>query len=155
MKWNPNTKNDDVIDARGGQITFWGFSVTFDVGGNISSFGAHKTGRAKRGIWPLSKRPRQPIQCPARTEGTAMRRREFIALMGSGMAAWPSLAAAQGSANFTIGYLSSKDEKSEAGIIAGIRKGLAAQGLTEGQNFSILYAGVPANTNACPGLPPT
>ena len=39
MKWNRNTKNDDVIDARGGQITFWGFSVTFDVGGNISSFG--------------------------------------------------------------------------------------------------------------------
>jgi len=38
MKWTP-VKNDDVIDARGGQITFWGFSVTFDVGGNISSFG--------------------------------------------------------------------------------------------------------------------
>jgi putative tryptophan/tyrosine transport system substrate-binding protein len=68
-----------------------------------------------------------------------MRRREFMALMGGGMAAWPSLAAAQGSASFTIGYLSSKDEKSEAGIIAGIRKGLMAQGLTEGQNVSILY----------------
>jgi hypothetical protein len=38
MKWTP-VKNDDVIDARGGQITFWGFSVTFDVGGHISSFG--------------------------------------------------------------------------------------------------------------------
>jgi hypothetical protein len=38
MKWSP-VKNDDVIDARGGQITFWGFSVTFDVGGHISSFG--------------------------------------------------------------------------------------------------------------------
>src|SRR4051812_7732276 len=68
-----------------------------------------------------------------------MRRRDFIALIGSGMAAWPSIVTAQGAANFTIGYLSSKDEKSEAGIIAGIRKGLAAQGLTEGQNLSILY----------------
>jgi len=38
MKWSP-VKNDDVIDARGGQITFWGFSVTFDAGGHISSFG--------------------------------------------------------------------------------------------------------------------
>ena len=38
MKSSP-VKNDDVIDARGGQITFWGFSVTFDVGGHISSFG--------------------------------------------------------------------------------------------------------------------
>jgi ABC-type uncharacterized transport system substrate-binding protein len=68
-----------------------------------------------------------------------MRRREFIALMGGGIAAWPSLAPAQTPANFTVGYLSSKDEKSEAGIIAGVRKGLAAQGLVEGTNVSILY----------------
>jgi putative ABC transport system substrate-binding protein len=81
-----------------------------------------------------------------------MRRREFITLMGSGMAAWPSLAAAQGSANFTIGYLSSKDEKSEAGIIAGIRKGLAAQGLTEGQNVSILYRWSAGEYQRLPGL---
>jgi hypothetical protein len=37
MKWTP-VRNDDVIDARGGQISFWGFSITFDVGGHISSF---------------------------------------------------------------------------------------------------------------------
>ena len=39
VKWNRNTKNDDVIDARGGQISLFGYSVTFDIGGNISSFG--------------------------------------------------------------------------------------------------------------------
>jgi hypothetical protein len=32
-------KNDDVIDARGGQISIFGFSITFDIGGHISSFG--------------------------------------------------------------------------------------------------------------------
>jgi hypothetical protein len=39
MKWNPNTKNDDVIDARGGSISLFGYRVTFDKGGAISSFG--------------------------------------------------------------------------------------------------------------------
>jgi ABC-type uncharacterized transport system substrate-binding protein len=55
------------------------------------------------------------------------------------MAAWPSAARTQSSPNFTIGYLSSKDEKSEAGITTGVRQGLATQGLVEGQNVSILY----------------
>ena len=37
MKWTPNTKNDDVIDARGGQITVLGWTITLDIHGNISS----------------------------------------------------------------------------------------------------------------------
>jgi hypothetical protein len=36
MKWSP-VKNDDVIDARGGQISVFGFNITFDVKGNVSS----------------------------------------------------------------------------------------------------------------------
>lgn len=36
MKWSP-VKNDDVIDARGGQVQILGFNITFDVKGNISS----------------------------------------------------------------------------------------------------------------------
>jgi hypothetical protein len=39
FKWNPNTKNDDVIDARGGSVTLFGFRVTFDIHGHISSGG--------------------------------------------------------------------------------------------------------------------
>src|SRR6267154_4301729 len=81
-----------------------------------------------------------------------MQRREFMAWIGGGLAAWPSVAIAQGSTNFTVGYLSSKDEKSEAGIIAGIRKGLAAQGLTEGQNVSILYRWSAGEYQRLPGL---
>jgi putative ABC transport system substrate-binding protein len=68
-----------------------------------------------------------------------MRRREFIAWIGGGLVAWPSAPRAQKSPVGTIGYLSSKDEASEAGIIAGMRKGLAEQGLLEGQNVSITY----------------
>ena len=37
MKWERNTKNDDVIDARGGQIEILGFTFTLDSKGNISS----------------------------------------------------------------------------------------------------------------------
>lgn len=33
MKWTP-VRNDDVIDARGGQLSFLGFNITFDVKGN-------------------------------------------------------------------------------------------------------------------------
>ena len=39
MKWTPGTKNPDVIDARGGQFSFLGLSMTFDVKGNLSSIG--------------------------------------------------------------------------------------------------------------------
>jgi hypothetical protein len=37
MKWQPGTKNDDVIDARGGQIKIFGFTITLDIKGNPSS----------------------------------------------------------------------------------------------------------------------
>ncbi len=68
-----------------------------------------------------------------------VRRRDMIALIAGGIAAWPSATRAQNSSSATIGYLSSKDERAEAGIIAGVRKGLAEQGLIEGQNVSIEY----------------
>ena len=42
MKWNRNTVNPDVIDARGGQISLFGYSVTFDINGHISSFNTPK-----------------------------------------------------------------------------------------------------------------
>ncbi len=36
MKWVRNTQNDDVIDARGGQIEIMGITFTKDIHGNIS-----------------------------------------------------------------------------------------------------------------------
>ena len=39
MKWTPGTSNPDVIDARGGQFSFLGMNITFDVKGKISSIG--------------------------------------------------------------------------------------------------------------------
>ena len=37
MKWDRNTVNSDVIDARGGQIKMWFGTFTLDVHGKISS----------------------------------------------------------------------------------------------------------------------
>ncbi|MBR1231264.1 hypothetical protein [Bradyrhizobium sp. AUGA SZCCT0182] len=39
MKWTPGTKNPDVIDARGGQLSFLGLTFTFDINGKVSSYG--------------------------------------------------------------------------------------------------------------------
>ncbi len=71
-----------------------------------------------------------------------MRRREFIAWIGSAAAA-PALAPlpslAQQPAMPVIGYLSSKGEAAEAGIVAAIRKGLGERGLVEGSNVKIVF----------------
>ena len=37
FKWQPGTKNPDVIDARGGQTKLPGLTFTRDINGNISS----------------------------------------------------------------------------------------------------------------------
>jgi ABC-type uncharacterized transport system substrate-binding protein len=70
-----------------------------------------------------------------------MRRREFceFCLLMGASAAWTTGARAQGLAKPVIGYLSSKEEKAEAVIVAGVRKGLAAQGLTEERDFSFSF----------------
>jgi len=36
MKWTP-VENSDVIDARGGQFKIFGFTVTLDAHGDVSS----------------------------------------------------------------------------------------------------------------------
>ncbi len=66
-----------------------------------------------------------------------MNRRAFIAALGSA-AAWPLAADAEQPLP-VIGYLSSKDEKAEGGIIANVRIGLADQGFREGTNIKIIY----------------
>jgi putative tryptophan/tyrosine transport system substrate-binding protein len=71
--------------------------------------------------------------------GAPVLRRDFLTLIGSGVVVRTMSARAQNAAIPTVGYLSSKDERAEAGIIAGIRKGLAGQDLFEGQNITLAY----------------
>ena len=69
--------------------------------------------------------------------GEIMNRRAFIAVLGSA-AACPVAARSQQPLP-VIGYLSSKDEKAEGGIIANVRNGLADLGFVEGKNVRIIY----------------
>jgi putative ABC transport system substrate-binding protein len=64
-----------------------------------------------------------------------MRRRKFIALLGSA-AAWPFSANAQTPA---IGFLSSRSARDSVNVLAAFGEGLRESGFTEGKNLTIEY----------------
>ena len=65
-----------------------------------------------------------------------MRRRAFIALIGSA-AAWPHAARAQ--LTPVIGFLSSASPDTFAPFVAGFHQGLRETGYSEGQNLAVEY----------------
>ena len=67
-----------------------------------------------------------------------MRRREFLAVIGGGLATWPYAARAQQPMP-VIGYLSSRSLGDSAALVAAFRKGLGEAGFIEGQNVAIEY----------------
>jgi putative tryptophan/tyrosine transport system substrate-binding protein len=71
--------------------------------------------------------------------GEAMRRREFIAFVGSTVAAWPLPARAEQSAMRVIGFLNSASPQPFASYVAGFRAGLKETGYVDGQNVAIEF----------------
>jgi ABC-type uncharacterized transport system substrate-binding protein len=69
-----------------------------------------------------------------------VKRREFITLLGSAAAAWPSTARAQLPAMPVVGFLRDATAAGSELIVNGLRKGLAEAGFVEGRNLTIDYA---------------
>jgi putative tryptophan/tyrosine transport system substrate-binding protein len=71
---------------------------------------------------------------------TAMRRREFVSLIGSVAATWPLVAArAQQSEMPVIGFLNAASARGYERQVAAFLKGLAETGFVDGQNVTIEY----------------
>ena len=68
-----------------------------------------------------------------------MKRREFIALLGSAATAWPLTARAQQRSIPVIGYLGGTTFEMTRGYIAAFHRGLADTGFIEGSNVTIEY----------------
>ena len=69
--------------------------------------------------------------------GEAMRRREFIAFVGSTAVAWPLAARAQQPRVPAIGFLDSRSPDAVGSRLTAFRQGLKEDGYVEGENIAM------------------
>ena len=81
-----------------------------------------------------------------------MRRRDFIALVGSAAVAWPFAALARQPAMPVIGYLGLSSAKADAYMLAPFLKALSEAGFDEGRNVGIEYRFAEGDVNRVPSL---
>src|SRR5262245_28532384 len=81
-----------------------------------------------------------------------MRRREFIALLGSGVAGWPLAARAEQPTMPVVGFLRSTPATGFAYIVDPFRQGLNDAGFVEGKNVAIEYRWADNQEDRLPGL---
>src|SRR6476661_5243682 len=104
-------------------------------------------------------RQREPFQTPATSRydalslhGAAMKRRQFLGLVGGAAVVGPRGALGQQSAMPVVGFLSARSPKDSATAIAAFQKGLAAFGYAEGRNVTTEYRWAEGQYDRLPGL---
>jgi putative tryptophan/tyrosine transport system substrate-binding protein len=81
-----------------------------------------------------------------------MRRREFIAGLGSSAAVWPVVARAQRPAVPVVGFIDGGSADAPAGSVVAFRKGLSEAGYVEGQNVTVEYHWLEGQYDGLPTL---
>jgi putative ABC transport system substrate-binding protein len=81
-----------------------------------------------------------------------MRRREFVALLGSAAAAWPLAARAQRPAMPVVGFLSARSADDSVREVVAFQEGLAVTGHLEGRNVVIEYRWAQGEYGRLPAL---
>src|SRR5262249_59769421 len=84
--------------------------------------------------------------------GHRVKRREFIALLGSAAAAWPLAARAQQAAMPVIGFLHNNPLPAQSHLLAAFRQGLGEGGYVAGKNLTIEYRSSEGQDQNLPSL---